>query len=70
MGNRGPQPGGVAFEQLVGQLSIEDLLGPMCPTCGPTELEKHPKITRMLRCSNCKEHMRLEKHEQGIRRTG
>jgi hypothetical protein len=28
-----------------------------CPTCGPTELEDHPRISGVVRCSNCKEHL-------------
>lgn len=27
-----------------------------CFTCGPTTLEKHPRIEGQVRCSNCKEH--------------
>ncbi|MEU1592815.1 hypothetical protein ABZ468_08115 [Streptomyces sp. NPDC005708] len=34
-----------------------------CPTCGPMPLEEHPRLPRVLRCVNCKEHLG-EKPEQ------
>ncbi|MEU9355044.1 hypothetical protein AB0D65_29620 [Streptomyces griseoloalbus] len=30
-----------------------------CPTCGPTSGEPHPRITGVVRCVNCKEHLPL-----------
>jgi hypothetical protein len=33
MGNRGPQPGGVSFEQLVGQITIEEAIAETLCTC-------------------------------------
>ncbi|MFE1206280.1 hypothetical protein ACFW5V_31855 [Streptomyces sp. NPDC058762] len=30
-----------------------------CPACGPTVAEEHPRIPRLLRCANCKEHLPL-----------
>jgi hypothetical protein len=30
---------------------------PICPTCGPTQTEPHPR-TPVERCQNCKEHLR------------
>lgn len=32
-------------------------VGITCPTCGPTALEEHPRLTAVLRCRNCKEHL-------------
>lgn len=29
----------------------------MCPTCGPTTLEQHPRVPGVSRCFNCKEHL-------------
>ncbi|MGX1268041.1 hypothetical protein [Streptomyces phaeoluteigriseus] len=29
-----------------------------CPTCGPTSAEPHPRFTGVVRCVNCKEHLR------------
>lgn len=39
---------------------LDELLtidGPVCPTCGPTFLERHPTRIDVFRCFNCKEHL-------------